>query len=235
MSPQVVGSPDYIKRSGLSGTQLFSQTIPNNVGFQSSVIDTNGFAALLVTTNNQAVSDTVRIQILWYEDSGALVSLGNTDWVPALGTTISIYVPVIARYFILQQVHLSGADGTLSTHYVYGTNLQIDDLRTQNTDQPMGHDNPSLGASAIQTTVLAGIFGGRVMVSVDQNANNKWTSWLEYYDYLAAAWVQFWTIHGPDHGQSYNSDAILPYAPCRINVRNDDTVAHVITWSVVAP
>lgn len=230
-----IGNPDWQRRYNFSAVPLLSLTYNDIVNGNSGLQDSNGFPNLVITT--QAGSSLVfsHVVVAWFQDSSGLVQIGTTDWTTPPQSQVSIKVPVAARYYTLSIGPVGGTTGHTIVATVYGTTSDEQNLLTQDTDIPLGHDNPTLGASAISTVMLAGIFGGRVYVSVDQNANNKWTSWLEYYDHSTQTWIQFWTIHGQDHGQSYNSDAVLPYAPVRINVRNDDTVSHVITWSVIAP
>jgi hypothetical protein len=230
-----LGNPDWQRRYTTSMAPLASLTYNDNINSASGIIDSNGFEYLLITTNGGSSLVFAHVKIDWFQDAAASLQMGDTDYTIPPQVFIVQKIPVATRYFKVEIGPVGGTTGNTIQMVCYGSNADQENLLTQNTAVPMGHGNPSLGASVVQTTVLGGIFGGRVFVSVDQNANNKWTSWLEYYDWTTQTWVQFWTIHGPDHGQSYSNDALLPYAPCRINVRNDDTVAHVITWSVVAP
>lgn len=230
-----IGNPDWQRRYTFSAVPLLVLTYPDNINSISGLIDSNGFEYLLLTTNSGGSNTFDRVKVDWYEDSSGSVALGTTDYTIPGQSFIVQKIPVMTRYFKVEIGNVGGTTGGSIILTIYGTNADQENLLTQQTAIPMGFGNPSLGASATQTTVLSGIFGGRVFISVDQNTNNKWTAWLEFYNWQTQAWVQFWTIHGPDHGQSYSSDAMLLYAPCRINVRNDDTVAHVITWSVVEP
>jgi len=229
------GNPDWQRRYTVSAAPLLGLTYPDNINSISAISDSQGFEYLILTTNMGTSQVYAHVKVDFYQDSAGTIYMGTTDYTIPPQSFVAQKVPIVARFYKIEIGPVGGTTGQNISLAVYGTNADQENMLTQNTAIPQGHGNPSLGASATQTTILGGSFGGRVFISVDQNANNKWTSWLEYYDWTTQLWVQFWTIHGPDHGQSYNSDALLPYAPVRINVRNDDTVAHAITWSVVCP
>lgn len=230
-----VGNPDWQRRYAVSAAAIATGVFLDDVNRIFGVLDTNGFQYLLLDTNDLGATTYKYIKIDWYQDFAATQYMGTVDYTIFPNSITIMKIPVLSRYYKVEIGPVGGVTGHNTTLVVYGTNADQENFWNQNTATPLGKSSVSLGASVIQTTILGNIYGGRVMVSVDQNVNNKWTSWLEYYDWTSQTWVQFWTIHGPDHGQSYSSDAVLPYAPVRINVRNDDTVAHTITWSVVAP
>lgn len=230
-----VGNPDWQRRYTTSAAPIATGTFLDDVNRILGPLDTNGYQYLLVTTNDGAATTYKRIKIDWYQDQALTQFMGTTAYVVAPSQFIVQKIPVITRWYQVEIGPVGGVTGHNTSLVIYGTNADQENMLTQDTDVPAGFGNPNLGTGVISTTILSGTFGGRVFVSVDQNANNKWTAWMEFYNWNTQAWVQFWTIHGPDHGQSYSSDAVLPYAPVRINVRNDDTVAHAITWSVVEP
>lgn len=230
-----VGNPDWQRRYNFSAAPLLGLIYSDSINSTSGVRDTNGFPNLVVTTQASGSLVYAHVIVTWYQDSAGATPIGTVDWTTPPGAQISIKVPVAARYYSLQIGPVGGTTGHTIVGTIYGTTSDEQNILTQQTATPMGFGNPTLGASAVSTTILGGIFGGRVFVSIDDNGNNKWTSWIEYYNWSTQTWVQFWTVHGPDHGQSFNSDAILPYAPIRMNVRNDDTVSHALTWSIVAP
>jgi len=230
-----IGNPDWQRRYDFSAAPLLGLIYPDNVNGVSPLSDANGYEYLILSTNSGSSSAISHVKVDWYQDLSGMTLLGDTDYTIPAQSFIVQKVPVMTRYYRVEIGPVGGTTGNNINLVVYGTNGDQENLLTQNTAIPLGRNAVLLGASVVSTTIIGGAFGGRVFVSVDQNVNNKWTAWLEYYDWTQQAWLQFWTIHGPDHGQSYSSDAVLPYAPCRINVRNDDTVSHTITWSVVGP
>lgn len=226
MAPQIIGSPDYVRRFGVSGVTLFTQTLNNDTNHVSSVLDTNGFPSLVVTVHNLAVSDFVQSGIEWFADAAGTIALETSVWVPMPGGSVALHIPVLSRYFEYIQFNLAGADGTTSTVNIYGTSLPFVNVCNQNKFQPLCSVNATIASSAIQTQQLLRMFPGEAMITIDDNVNNKWTCWMEYWDATLKAWTQFWSAHGTDKGQGWTERVILPAAPVRVKVRNDDTVSH---------
>jgi len=140
----------------------------------------------------------------------------------------------MTRYFKVQATFISGVAGGTEKVTIYGTTSDTQNLLTQNTDQPLLYNNQTIATTVTVTLPLGGMYGGGVVVSMDDNVNNKWTVTADYFDLSTVTWRQFYTAHGPDKGQSWTERISLPYAPVRFNQRNDDTVSHTFILSVIA-
>jgi hypothetical protein len=229
-----IGNPDWQRRYVTSAAAIFALTYPDNINSVSGVQDSNGFQYFLVTTAGQSSNVYAHIQVNWFQDAAATMSLGTTDYtIPPL-SFIVVKVPVITRYYTIAVGNVGGATGHNITVVIYGTNADQENLLTQNTAIPMGGQSVNAAVGATNSVIVAGIYGGEVMLTMDDNVNNKWTEWVEYYDWPTQTWIQFWTAHGTDKGQAYTERIYLPYAPIRINCRNDDTVVHVLKQYMVA-
>lgn len=230
-----IGNPDWQRRYVTSAVPIFDLVYPDNVNGVSGVQDSNGYQYLVVSTSGFNSLVYAHVKVDWFQDQAATLAMGVTDWTIPPQSFIVTKVPVITRFYKVEIGPVGGTTGNNVTCVTYGTNLDQENLLTQNTAIPLGWGTPNVAAGATSTTILGGGFGGRVSVFVGQQTNNKWTAWLEYYDWTTQAWNKFWIMHGTDRGMSFRDDANLPYAPIRMNVRNDDTVAQGITWSVIAP
>jgi hypothetical protein len=230
-----IGNPDWQRRYVVSAAPIATGTFLDDTNRVIGPLDTNGYQYLLVTTNDPGATTFKHVKIDWFQDQAGTLAMGDTDWTIPPSSFIVIKTPVIARWYKVEIGPVGGATGHNTQLTVYGTNADQENLLTQNTAVPMGGDRTSVAAAGVHTVQLGGTFGGRVSVNMDDDGNNKWTLYMEYYDWTVSAWVQFMTWHGADKGQSFTGDVMLPYAPIRMNVRNDDTVAHFLTWSVIAP
>jgi hypothetical protein len=230
-----IGNPDWQRRYVISATPLYAATFTDANTEISPTQDTNGFQYLMVSSNNGANTAYTHMQLNWYRDAAQTQFMIGTDWTIPPASSIVQRAPVMSRYYTLSTQSVGGATGGNINLVVYGTNADQENLLTQNTALPLGGDRTSIIAGATHTVIIGGIFGGRVSVNMDDDGNNKWTLYMEYYNWNIQGWVQFMTWHGTDKGQSFTGDVMLPYAPIRMNVRNDDTVAHFLTWSVIAP
>lgn len=230
-----IGNPDWQRRYDFSPVPLLTLTYADNVNSNSPLTDANGFEYMLVAISMGSSTVFARMQMLWYQDANAANFFGVTDWVVAPGMFVVVKIPVMTRYFKLAVGNVGGATGHTIAAVIYGSNADQENLLTQNTAVPQTYINQAIGSTSIVTSSPMGTYGGPVMVSIDDNANNKWTCWMEYYDWSTQTWRQFWSAHGPDKGQGWAEMVILPYAPTRINIRNDDTVTHSFIVSVVCP
>lgn len=229
-----IGSPDWQRRYVTSAVPLLTLIYPDNVNSVSPIQDSNGYQYLMMSTNSATSTVYAHVKVDWYQDAAATVPMGNTDWTIPPQSFIVIKVPVVTRYYKVEIGNVGGATGSNISLAVYGTDADQENLLTQNTAIPLYRFSGSIAAGATMTTIVAGVFGGEVMVTNDDSVNNKWTEWMEYYDWTTQLWTQFWSVHGTDKGQAWNDRVFLPYAPTRINVRNDDTVAHSFVQCVVA-
>lgn len=230
-----IGNPDWQRRYVSSAVPLLGLNYLDSGSSVSAVSDANGYQYLLVSTNSGSSQSYMHVLVNWYQDSGGTAYMGSTDWVIPPASFHVVKAPVITRYYTIELDNVGGTTGQTINVAVYGTNLDQENLLTQNTSIPLGNSRQSVNAGSTMTTALTSMFGGQVFVSLDQSSNNKWNMWLEYYDYTSKAWTQFEAWHGSDKGQSYSAIIVLPYAPVRMNVKNDDTVAQFITWAVIAP
>jgi hypothetical protein len=231
-----IGNPDWQKRYVFSAVPILTEAYPDNTNSVSPIIDSNGYQYLIVTTNAPGSNVFAHVKVDWFQDQLATLQMGDTDWTIPPGTFIVVKVPIVTRFFKLEIGNVGGATGSTIQAVVYGTNADQDNLLTQNTAIPLG--GQTIAAATPGTTnsvIIAGMFGGEVMLTMDDNVNNKWTEWLEYYDWNTQTWIQFWTAHGLDKGQAYTERVFLPYAPIRMNCRNDDTVNHILKQFMVAP
>jgi hypothetical protein len=228
-----IGNPDWQRRYTFSAVPLHSASYGVNGGFQGPVVDGNGFEYIIVTAQMGTTTSFTHIFIDWYQDSAGTIFIGGSDFMPVPTTSYSVKIPTATRYFRVRTQNAGGGTTGSALIVIYGTNADQVDTLTGATSVPIIYNNQSLGASAIVTVAANATYGGEVIVSVDDNVNNKWTAWAEYYDWSAAAWRQFWTAHGPDRGQSWTERIMIPYSPVRLNQRNDDTVAHTLIMAMV--
>lgn len=230
-----VGNPDWQRRYTTSAASLVNLTYADDVNRIGGPFDTNGFQYLLVTTNSGTSNVYARVKVDWYQDAATTLSLGTTAFVISPRSFNVVKVPVITRYYKVEIGPVGGTSGGSIVLVIYGTNADQENLLTQNTDVPEASIVQSVGAGLTVTTVVGGIFGGEVMLSFSDDTNKLWTQWLEYYDWTSQAWIKFWLAHGADKGQSYAEKIYIPYAPVRMNCRNDDTVSHFLTQAMVCP
>lgn len=228
-----IGNPDWQRRYTFSAVPIYSSPFGVNGGFQGPTVDSNGYEYLIITAQMGVTTSFSHIFVVWYQDSAGTINIGGTDFMPVPSSSYSIKIPTAARYFRIQTQNAGGGTTGNMLILVYGTNADQVDTLTGATSVPIIYNNQTIGAGAIVTVAALATYGGEVMVSVDDNVNNKWTVWAEYYDWATAAWKQFWTAHGPDKGQSWNERIMIPYAPVRLNQRNDDTVSHSFYMAMV--
>lgn len=230
-----IGNPDWQRRYSASAVPLQSgQSIDSTQGAYPTT-DANGYEYLMVIVDMNNTTSYQRITLYWSQDPASQQVLGNTIYVLGPGKTTARRVPVIGRYFQLGVSNVGGGNGAEIPIIIYGTNGGYGDLLEQNTAQPLLQKNLSIAAGATQVDTLSDTVGGRVNVCINDETNNVWLAFLQYYDYVAQNWVMFWVARGSDKGQSWNEFVNLPYAPCRLSVRNSDTTAHLFDYAVLGP
>lgn len=231
-----IGNPDWQRRYTTSAVPIYTATLPDNAHFGSPVNDSNGYQYLLTAINIGLSTVYAHVEIDWFQDAGATVLIGITDWVMTPLSFSAMKVPVISRFYTFNVTPVGGAAGHNWAIAIYGTNADQRDLLTQNTAIPMAAQTIAAAAPGVTNTVnSASTLGGEAMITMDDNVNNKWTEWVEYYDWPSQKWIQFWTAHGLDRGQAWTERILLPHAPVRINCRNDDTVNHILKQFLVMP
>lgn len=229
-----IGNPDWQRRYTFSAVPLFTVTLPDNVNSTSTVQDSNGYQYLLVNFNIGASTAYSHVYINWYQDQALTVLLSRTDFTTGPQSSGVVKVPVMTRYYTFEMGNVGGATGHTWFVAIYGTNADQENLLIQNTAIPVGYASASVAAGATMTTNIVGMFGGEVMLSMDDGGNNKWTAWVDYYDWVSQQWLTIWSAHGADKGQAYAERIFLTYAPVRMNFRNDDTVAHILSQRMLA-
>lgn len=229
-----IGNPDWQRRYVTSAVPILTGTFLDDTNRVSGISDSNGYQYLLVSTNDPGATTYKHVKVDWFQDQGATLQMGTTDYTIQPNTFNVLKVPVITRWYKVEIGPVGGATGHNTTLVVYGTNADQENILTQNTAIPMAIASSSVAAGATMTTTVSGTFGGEVMLNMDDNVNNKWTAWMDYYDWSAAGWVTYWSTHGTDKGQAYTERIFLPYAPTRMNFRNDDTVSHILAQRMIA-
>lgn len=229
-----IGNPDWQRRYVTSAVPLVVSVFPDSGDFVTGINDSNGYQYLLLTETDPSGATYRRIKVDWFQDNAATLQMGSTTFTVPPNAFIVFKVPVVTRWYKVEVGPVGGTPGHNTTVTIYGTNADQENLLTQNTDQPLGSQNASVAAGATQTVIISGVFGGPAMITMDDNVNNKWTEWLEYYDWSTQTWIQFWSAHGTDKGQAWTEMVYLPYAPIRMNSRNDDTVAHILRQYLVS-
>lgn len=230
-----IGNPDWQRRYVFSAQPLLTTSFTAGITSSIGILDSNGFQYLLFNYNSGGTTAFQLFQILWYKDAAGTVQVSNTEFFPVPNSSGVQRVPVMSRYYKVFCTFISGAVGGNISLLVYGTNADLDNTLTQNTSEPLNNGGVTLGAGLSQTNPFSGMYGGRVVCMIDQGVTNKWSVEVDYFDPNTKAWTEFFQIYGADHGLSFNGDMILPYAPVRLIVFNNDTVARAISWAVVAP
>lgn len=228
-----IGNPDWQRRYTTSAVPLYTASYNDGIDSVSGILDSNGYQYLLITTNGAGSTVYARVKVDWFQDQNATLQMGSTTYTIPPGVFIVQKIPVATRFFKLEIGNVGGATGHTIQATIYGTNADQENILTQNTDTPFATQNNSVAAGATLTVIASGIFGGEVMMNIDDNVNNLWTAWVEYYNWSTQAWTQFWSAHGKDKGQGWTERIYLPYAPIRMNVRNDDTVAHILMQNMI--
>lgn len=230
-----IGNPDWQRRYVTSAVPITTQIFADDTNRVTPIQDSNGYQYLLVSTSDPGASTYKHVKIDWFQDQAATLQMGDTDYTIPPNNFIVQKIPVITRWYKVEIGPVGGASGFNTTLVIYGTNADQDNILTQNTAIPLaGQTIAAAAPNADNNVIMGGIYGGEVMISMDDNVNNKWTAWLEYYDWTTSAFVQFWTAHGLDKGQAYSERLFLPYAPIRMHFRNDDTVNHILKQYMVA-
>jgi hypothetical protein len=188
-----------------------------------------------VTTNDPGATTYKRVFINWYQEKSLSTQMGTTDWTTQPGEFIVQKIPVVTRWYTFNTSPVGGATGHSTQITIYGTNADQENLLTQNTSQPQGHFSNVIGAGGNAMNIFGGTYGGEVMINVDDDTNNKWVAILKYYDWNTQAWTGFWFAHGLDKGQGWTERVFVPYAPIQITLINNDTVAHTLQATMVAP
>lgn len=230
-----IGNPDWQRRYVTSAVPIASAIFADDTNRVTGILDSNGYQYLVVSETDPSGGTYRHIKVDWFQDQGATLQMGTTDWTVQPNAFIVVKVPVITRWYKIEVGPVGGTSGHNTTVVVYGTNADQENLLTQNTAIPMAAQNGSVAAGATETVIVSGTYGGEVMLSMDDNVNHTWTAWVEYYDWTTETWIQFWSAHGTDKGQAYTERIFLPYAPVRMNFRNDDTVAHILKQYMIAP
>lgn len=230
-----LGNPDWQRRYSTSAVAIYAADYLDSGNHVSGALDTNGFQYLIVSMNNATSTTYSHVQVHWFEDAALTLQLGTTDCTIPPHQFSVLKAPVVTRFYTVEVDAVPASTGNPVHITVYGTNADQENLLTQNTSQPTYRFSGSIAAGATQTTLVPGMFGGEAMITNDDSVNNKWTGWLEYYDWSTMGWLQFWSVHGTDKGQTWVERVFLPYAPIRANIRNDDTVAHPLTQCLILP
>lgn len=230
-----IGNPDWQRRYTVSAVPIFSSFFSDMGTHVSGVNDSNGYQYLLVSTNADTSTAYTHVIINWYQDAAGTQNMGGTDWVTPPGVFIAQKVPVATRYYTVELSNISGGSNTFIAAVIYGTNADQENLLTQNTAQPLFFSGVAIAAGVTTTFPISGIFGGQVMLMIDDTANNKWSAKLQFYDWGSAAYHSIWAGYGSDLGQAMSMMVNMPYAPMQLLVTNLDTVANTFFMSVVAP
>lgn len=233
--PATIGNPDWRRRDAGSAVPIFVAAFPDDANRVSVVSDANGYKYIMVSVSNPGSLTYELISVNWFQDSAATKSLGTTRFTVGPNGFTVVKVPVITRYYTIGVGPVGGTAGHTTNVVGYGTNADQPNTLTQSTSVPAYRFAGTVAAGGTQTTIVPGWCGGEVLITNDDSVNNKWTGWLEYYDWTTQLWSQFWSVHGTDKGQTWNERLFAPYAPLRANIRNDDTVAHPMTQCLITP
>lgn len=229
-----VGNPDWQRRYVFSAAPLRTDTFSAAVQVVSPLLDNNGFQYLLHTVNSTGSTAFSSMQFSWYTDAAGTNLLTGTVVTVGPGFAQTFKIPCMTRYYKVNTTPVSASPtGTLITT-TYGTNADQVAMLSEVIQNPMVSMSASLGASVSQNALMPSSLGGRVFVTVNHGGNNKWTAWLEYWDSSAQAYKIFYNMRGGDKGQSWGEHIWLPFAPIRVNMRNDDTVAQVTEFYMIS-
>lgn len=230
-----LGNPDWQRRYTTSMAPLLNLTYNDAIDSLSAITDSNGFEYINVTTDSGVSNAFMHVKLDWFQDQNATQPMGFTDYViPPLDFIVQ-KIPIMTRYFKLEMGPVGGVTGHTVHAIVYGTNADQENIVTQQTATPMLQRNQTIPAGGTQTDQIAGMLGGPVKISINDEFNKNWIAFTQYWDFNVQNWLLFWAARGVDRGQSWSEYVNLPYAPCRLSVNNTDAAISTFDYSVVGP
>jgi hypothetical protein len=230
-----IGNPDWQRRYTTSAAPILTAVYPDNTNSISPLSDSNGYEYLTLIVNMGTSTVFARAVVIWYQDDAGTIQMATTTFVVGPQSSNAIKIPVISRFYTVSIGNVGGATGQNILLAVYGTNADNDNLLTQNTDQPQARASATIAAGGTLSTPVIGTFGGEVMMTMEMSGTAMWTAFVEYYDWSTKTYITFWTVRGLDKGMAYAERIFLPYAPVRMNIRNDDSTSHVLVQAMVCP
>lgn len=175
-------------------------------------------------------SGAYKVRVLWYNDQALSQLVAETDVVINTDSfTWRQSLPVVSQWMRVQVVPITGGVGdTMQVSIVPNSNPVP--LSQSNSPLVIALDGTSIGAGATQVFVSGFVIPGPAVVS----ANSISPKWFLNVQFLnnAGTWQNLDQWNQAAASLTVNADVVLPSAPVRLQIGNQDVSARTFVASL---
>lgn len=221
-----------------AGTVPFfsSNVYPASLG----AFNTSGWAAVRIAfANNSSGSPGATLYVVVsFRDATDTFDLAQRVFVLDDPMEMSVTIPVIGDRMRISVVNLAAVmtDGSYSIQATLTTaplaSFVVNDPSGLNGDGFLvARPTTNLAAGATLTDEISTLFAGRTSLSVNCRLFTNYTVAVQYAD-ITGAWQNLRTYDQSTTTGTVQDDFLVPAAPLRLRITNDDAVAHNVsaTW-----
>jgi hypothetical protein len=227
-----VGYPDYgrsVQTTTLPLLQV-SQNIKTSFTTPTTYIGDVGYIDFYYDLST--LSDFYEAGVNWWDDSAKTVFIGSSLITVQGNSTGGIQWKSLGRYFDGFIQADNGTDAGAFNGWWRGSNAQAQNQPNQLANNPPYY-SVSVGAGANVIESPGEQFPGPAMWYVSHGSNATWHADIEFYRFGAKTWVACATAWGAQYGRSNVIPVILPAAPIRFNLHNDDTASQTMVTTLI--
>lgn len=232
-SSPTIGFPDYARLSIQAGSQLAFSQPPAGQNCDTGVFDCSGFGYLNITANINTGTSSATLNVIWWLDQARSQSIALQVWSLAPISFGSIQVPILTRWC---EVTVSLNPGAPADHpfvFVYGTQAKANSIALSQQGEPIVVNSGNVVATGGLTAQSLGFAAGRAAFTVHCLNANKWTAHIAYFDPGGSGFIDFFVHQATVADADQTFQVILPPATVQINLINNDTVTHFMSYSLV--
>lgn len=187
-----------------------------------------------VFANTAGLNDHYSIGLRWWDNPGETTYAGQDNFVTGPGMETGIQYKARGRYLSAIVANNDATDVNPVQVYFRGTNAQARVNAGNQQSLPLIITDSTLGAGAGVNVNAFTVVPGPAMFAVQHNSNASWDAELQYWATATKSWQRFAHYNGTVIGQSLIAPVVLPAAPVRMNLVNNDTVGRTMFASLVA-